>query len=110
LGFRRDVTDIWIPTISAKAVDPRDTRWELKPEAYRVYFWGLAALGMYTGEGQRMFASYEYELMGAPVSEVLLWAKAKAEDRSYTVYAVVNDVHRGTGLLHLFATDPTSSE
>jgi hypothetical protein len=100
-----------IPTISAKAVDPRDTRWELKPAAYRVYFWELAAPGMYTGEGQRMFASYEYELTGArDISEVLLWAKAKAEDRSYTVYAVVDDVHRGKGLLHLFGTDPTSSE
>jgi hypothetical protein len=51
------------------------------------------------------------KLTGArDINEVLLWASGKAEDRTHTVYAVVNDIHRGKGLLHLSGTDLTRSE
>ena len=99
-----------IGAIEAREVDPRDARWETRPSAYRVYFWDFAKPGVFVGEGQRMMASHEFELSGArDVNEVLRWARAHAEDRSFTVYAVLDNVpsRPGPGLVHIYGTDPT---
>jgi predicted phosphatase len=64
----------------AAAVDPRDGRWELSEPMYRVYFWSA-----------RDSRSREFQLSEVgDVTEVLLWAKANAQDGEVaSVYAVV---------------------
>jgi hypothetical protein len=92
----------------ARSIDPRDGRWEAEPVAYRVYFWGRAAPGMLLGSGEPMYASDEYEVTGAlDVTEVLRWAEKNRKGRTFTVYAVVDEVPKDRGIVLLFGTDPT---
>jgi hypothetical protein len=85
----------------AYPIDPRDTGWEVSQPAYRVYFW----------EKQRDYedsgwASEEWELQDADISEVLDWRKEKAKGRPSVLYACVK--HGGElGLVRLSGTDPT---
>lgn len=73
-------------------VDPRDQTWELDAPRYRVYFHDA------TG------TSYEHEVSGADVGEVLAWAEAERHGRTYVLYACVP--HNGLGLARLAGTDP----
>jgi hypothetical protein len=87
--------------MDCRPVDPRDTRWELSSPVYRVYFWLRLPQGGY--------ASDEFELRGASdVREVLSWAEQRAEDRTFTVYALV-DAPGERGLVQLAGVDPTAS-
>lgn len=76
-------------------VDPRDQRWELGQPNYRVYF--------HRGNG----TSYEYEVTGGDVDEVIAWAKATAAGRTFVLYACVP--HDGLGLVRLLGADPNKT-
>lgn len=55
-----------------------------------------------------MFAASEYEITGTTdVTQILAWAKENCAGRSYTVYAVVDDVPTDRGIVHVFGVDPT---
>jgi hypothetical protein len=77
-----------------RSVDPRDEMWESPHPAYRVYFHD--SLG----------ASYEYEASGADVVEVLTWAEETRGDRTFVMYACVEQ--DGLGLVRLYGRDPNS--
>ncbi len=51
--------------------------------------------------------SYEYEVTGGDVDEVIAWAEATAAGRTFALYACVpND---GLGLVRLLGTDPNET-
>jgi len=85
----------------AYLVDPRDTTWEVSQPVYRVYFW----------EKQRDYedsgwASEEWELQGADISEVMDWTEETAKGRLSVLYVCVS--HGGElGLVRLSGIDPT---
>lgn len=81
----------------AEPIDPRDTRWERDEVAYRVYFW--------RGAG----ASDEWRVTEADVSEVLEWAREKAQDRYITMW-VEHTAHGDLGMIRLEGWEPTRSE
>lgn len=78
-------------------IDPRDVRFEIDEPDYRVYF--------FEPDGR----SDEYHLTGArDVADVLDWAKANADDRTYVVY-VFTDFGAGSeqpSLIRLLRRDP----
>ena len=78
--------------MDARGVDPRDQTWEVDRPKYRVYFHDLDG------------TSYEYEVEGADVVEVLRWAETMRGDRSFVLYACVPQA--GLGLLRLEGFDP----
>jgi len=80
--------------VNVRSIDPRDETWGIDRPSFRVYF--------HTARG----ASYEYEVSGADVVEVLAWAKAEAEraERTYVLYACVP--YDGLGLVRLVGSDP----
>lgn len=75
-------------------VDPRDQTWELDAPRYRVYFHDEAG------------TSYEHEISGADVDEVIAYAEQKRGSRSYVLYACVPQ--DGIGLIRLAGSDPNS--
>jgi hypothetical protein len=83
--------------VRAEPIDPRDTRWERDEVAYRVYFW--------RGAG----ASDEWRVTEADVSEVLEWAREKAQDRYITMW-VEHTAHGDLGMIRLEGWEPTRSE
>jgi hypothetical protein len=83
--------------VRAEPIDPRDTRWERDEIAYRVYFW--------RGAG----TSDEWRVTDADVSEVLDWAREKAQGRYITMW-VEHTVNGDLGMLRLEGWEPTRSE
>ncbi|MGW6062015.1 hypothetical protein [Streptomyces sp. NPDC055189] len=66
-----------------RAIDPRDTTWDLDHARYRVHFWDVPAS-----------TAHEYEVLETvDIGELLAWASQYAADRgwSYTVYAAVSE-------------------
>jgi len=51
--------------------------------------------------------SYEYEIAGGDVGEVMAWAEAERGSRSFVLYACVP--HDGLGLVRLCGSDPNES-
>ncbi|MBH1936065.1 hypothetical protein I5Q34_17615 [Streptomyces sp. AV19] len=88
--------------MKTQPVDPRDMTWEQDQAVYRVHFWDRSAV-----------ASYEYEVTGADVGEVLGWARgrAEAEGWAFTLYVRV-DGGDGPGLVRLcgVAGEPFGTE
>jgi hypothetical protein len=76
-------------------IDPRDQSCEVPQPAYRVYF--------HDARG----ASFEYEVSGAEVKNVLEWADAEKGDRTYVLYACATT--NGLGLLRLQGHDPNEN-
>ncbi len=74
--------------ITVEPVDPRDQDWEKDVVRYRVH----------VRDGD---VSDEYELHAESVSAVVDWATNRAGDREWTLYAVLVDREKGTGLLRL---------
>jgi hypothetical protein len=88
-----DVTEL-----RAWPVDPRDTRREVWNPAFRVCFWRSLDGG---------WMSREFEITGADVVAVLVWAADHPEDgKSYTFHCVV-EAPDGTGLIRLTGEYPT---
>ena len=77
-----------------RAIDPRDQTWEISRPAYRVYF--------HDDSG----AANEYEVEGADVAEVMAWAEAQRNGRTFALYACVP--RDGLGLLRLAGSDPNA--
>ena len=89
-----------LPQLDARLVDPRDIRWEVSSPTYRVYFWRRVGGG---------YHSEEFQLSGASdVREVLAWAERRAEGRTFTAYALVENVRGEPGLVQLAGVDPTA--
>jgi hypothetical protein len=85
--------------VDARLVDPRDARWEQWNPAYRVSLWTQS------GDG---WASREFEIGGADVSDVLDWIREQRDVETFTLYAVV-DRGEDRGLVRLAGNDPTRS-
>lgn len=85
--------------MSVRPVDPRDQRWEVDSPVFRVYFWEHTAF--------RGDVSYEYEITGADVGEVLRWAEDEAGDRTFVLYVCHTNERGELGLILLAGTDPT---
>jgi hypothetical protein len=86
--------------LDARPVDPRDTRWEVSSPTYCVYFWRRVGGG---------YHSEEFQLSGASdVREVLGWAEERAEGRTFTAYALVENALGEPGLVQLAGVDPTA--
>lgn len=83
-----------VSDVHARTVDPRDETWEIDRPRYRVYF------------HDRQRASFEYEIEGADVADVISWAESERRGRSYVLY-VCTDVD-GLGLLRLAGRDPNA--
>lgn len=87
-----------------RPIDPRDTGWEVPHPVFRVYFW------------DRHYTSYEYEVTGADVHEVIEWAEGKAGHQlTYVLYALVDrgegvDGVDRLGLIQLAGRDPMWDE
>jgi hypothetical protein len=82
------------------AIDPRDVRFEVDKPDYRVYF--------FEPDGR----SDEYHLTGAQdLAEVLDWAQAEANDRSYVVYVFTDfgPGHEQPTLIRLLGQDPNDA-
>ena len=77
-----------------RAVDPRDQTWEISRPTYRVY--------LHDESG----AANEYEVEGADVAEVMAWAEAQRNGRTFVLYACV--YRDGLGLLRLAGSDPNA--
>ena len=84
-----------MPRMEAIAVDPRDQTWEVDRPRYRVYF--------HDANG----ASDEHEIVGADVGEVIAWAEARRDTRTYVLYVCV--ASDGLGLVRLAGADPNAS-
>ncbi len=82
--------------MEAVAVDPRTQTWEVDRPLYRVYF--------HDAEG----VSDQYEVTGADVDEVIVWAEAQRGPRTYVLYVCV--ASDGLGLLRLAGNDPHAPE
>lgn len=83
--------------MDARAIDPRDQRWEVDRPAYRVHF--VRADG----------GTEEYELAGGDVLDALAWAHATSgAGRSFLLYARV-DGPDGVGLVRLLGEDPNTA-
>lgn len=78
--------------VQVSLIDPRDQDWEDPHPRYRVYFHDAGG------------RSYEYEISGSDIVEVLAWANANREGRSYVLYACTQS--EGLGLLRLQGQDP----
>lgn len=94
--------------MDAKAVDPRDPRWSDEPTGYRVFFW--RARGPIGPRELNVGVPYEsetYDLTDArDVEEPLEWARAHADGRTFTLYAL-HDREPEHGLIHLAGIHPT---
>ena len=77
-----------------RAVDPRDQTWEISQPKYRVYF------------QDEHGATDEYEVEGEDVAEVMAWAEAQRNGRTFALYACVP--YDGLGLLRLAGSDPNA--
>ena len=87
-------------------VDPRDQQWEIAKPTYRVYFWARLEPEN-AGSG---WASDEWQLKDADISEVLRWAQADAASRRFVAYVeVTHDQPGSLGLVRLAGTDPTNT-
>jgi hypothetical protein len=63
---------------------------------------------MFLASGEAMAAAYGTEVTGAhDVEDVLTWAAARAKGRPYTIYAIVDNVPAGGGIVQLYGSDPT---
>lgn len=80
--------------MKSTGIDPRDAEWEIPNPSYRVYF--------HDAKG----ASDEYEIEGADVTEVLAWAEARRDDRTFVLYACAP--RGGLGLLRLHGREPNA--
>jgi hypothetical protein len=86
--------------------DPFDGRWEEEARKYRIRFWAPKTGQMRT-DPPLVYESYEVELSDVrDVTKVVEWARANAEERTYTIYAVV-DRGPDRGLVLLLGIDPT---
>ena len=77
-----------------RAVDPRDQTWEISQPTYRVYF------------DDETGAADEYEVEGADVAEVMAWAEAQRNGRTFVLYVCVP--RDELGLLRLAGSDPNT--
>lgn len=77
-----------------RTVDQRDQTWEISRPKYRVYF--------HDDTG----AADEHEVEGADVAEVMAWAEAQRNGRTFVLYACVP--RDGLGLLRLIGSDPNA--
>jgi hypothetical protein len=75
-----------------RSVDPRDINWEADYPVFRVYLWDVAAR-----------QSYEHEITGADVDEVLAWAHENTKPGwTHTVYVFIQaSADRGPGLVRI---------
>jgi hypothetical protein len=89
--------------MQVQRVDPRDIRWELDQPVYRVHFW--RSLAETAGDG---WASEEWGIRDADVSEVLTWTAHAKEHRAFAVYVCFSN-DGGPGLVRLLGKDPTAS-
>lgn len=80
--------------VTATSIDPRDETWEVYDPAYRVYFWDSTS------------ACDSWELVGCNGEQALQWARDSADDRTFTLYAVVKQSD-DVGLIRLLGSDPT---
>jgi hypothetical protein len=76
-----------------RTVDPRGQTWEIWQPKYRVHF------------HDKTGAAEEYEIEGVDVAEVMAWADAQRDGRTFVLYACVPC--DGLGLLRLAGIDPT---
>lgn len=84
--------------MKAVQIDPRDTTWEADFPAFRVYFW--------RGSMESIWASDEWRITEADVSEVLDWAASNADGRYLTIWVEAED--RGQlGMIRLQGWEPT---
>jgi hypothetical protein len=86
--------------MQVRGIDPRDVRSEVEQPTYRVYF--------FESDGR----SDEYHLTGArDVAEVLDWATANANDRTYVVYVLTDfgPSSEQPGLIRLLGRDPNDT-
>lgn len=84
--------------MGVRRIDPRDTKSEILPPRYRVYFRESLGEGL-----SAALKSDEYEITGATdVFEVLRWADTNAGDRTFTVHVVVDRT-----LVRLSGEDPS---
>ncbi|MFD0746037.1 hypothetical protein ACFQ1L_32480 [Phytohabitans flavus] len=74
-----------------RAVDQRDQTWEISQPKYRVYF------------HDKTGAANEHEIERADVAEVIAWAEAQRNGRTFILYACVP--RDGLGLLRLAGSD-----
>jgi hypothetical protein len=88
--------------VRSRAVDPRDTRWEVDNPAYRVYFFEPER-----GDPPGSWQSDEYEITEADVAEVLTWAKA--DGRVFVLYVLAAGGD-GPGLIRLVGADPNDAD
>jgi hypothetical protein len=84
--------------MEAHQVDPRHGEWEVKAPRYRVYFWQ---------QRDGAWASDEWQVDAAALTEAILWAEERADGRQYALYAVVPDDSGRVGLITLYGSDPT---
>jgi hypothetical protein len=78
--------------VEVVSVDPRDQTWELGEPSCRVYFHDIDG------------ASDEYQLSGADIEEVLVWAGVQRRTRTYVLYVRVP--HGSLGLIRLAGAHP----
>ena len=87
-------------SVIVKRVDSRDQQWEDNDPVFHVYFWRELGGGA--------FHQDEYELSGADVNEVLVWANEERDGRTFTLYLQRDDLS-GRGLVLLAGIDPTAN-
>jgi hypothetical protein len=83
-----------LKNMDIRAVDQRDQTWEVSQLRYRVYF--------HDEDG----TAREHEVEGADVAEVMAWAEAQRNGRTFVLYACVP--RDGLGLLRLAGSDPNA--
>lgn len=97
-----------------RLIDPRDVSWEIWDPTFRVYFWEKRDIDLRAAELEGIdpasvgYASYEYEIRGGDVHQVVDWATdtAAREGKTYTLYLVI-DIGGEKGRVHLAGDDPT---
>jgi hypothetical protein len=93
--------------METRAVDPRDTLWEVEHPTYRVHIWSPMPQPEHVAPADQAWSCSEYDVTGADVEEVLAWARDRAPSNgTYTVFL------RGTdkgepGLFRLAGWEPT---
>lgn len=96
--------------MEAKAVDPRETGWQIDHPTYRVYIWSPGPPSEHITPAARGWRCSEFDVTGADVEEVLAWARAQApSDGTYTVFLRGTDNGEG-GLSRLAGWEPTRGD
>ena len=96
--------------METRAVDPRDTCWEIDHPTYRVYIWSPVPPPEHVAPVAQGWSSSEHDVTGADVEEVLAWARERVpSDGTYTVFVRGTD-NSEPGLFRLAGWEPTRAD